>query len=162
MQNYYGGVLLSTTHGEDLYDKVIEIEPGNTVAWVFSSGPDDNVNHSQIKAEIEHDFSKKCTFVVEKYPLMADSVSTQDFETNKIPEVMAPEPSVDVAVDVDVDDGWIENPEQIGRVNYDKKNELKLFKERKKWNFNVLIMTEYVDQMWPNARVAIYGKVKKS
>ena len=158
MNNYYGGILLSTTHGEELYDKVIEIEPGNTVAWVFSTGLDDNVNHSQIKAEIEHDFNKRCTFVEEKYPLMATRVPTKDFETNKTPDIISPEPSV--APVPDADDGWVDNPQQIGRVNYDKKNELRLFKERKKWYFNVLIMSEFVDQIWPNARVAIYGKVK--
>ena len=163
-KNYYGGLVLDTkTADEASYDKVIEFEPNNTVAWVFSTSSNDQINNYQIQSEVEHDFGKNCTFVLVKYPTNAIEIPTVDFETNKeieIEEIPPEDNSTQDASSNPKDDGWIENPTEIGRVMYDKKNELKLFPDRKKWYFSILINDEFVDTIWPNSRVAVYGQIK--
>ena len=164
-ENYYGGIVLDTRiFDEQSYDKFIEFEPDNTIAWVYSTSPNDEINYSQIQSEVEHDFGKKCTLVIEKYPTDAEEIPTRNFESNQ-----KTEPSEDIPNENDsnsstsdtVDDGWITTPTDIGRVLYDKKNGLKLSKDRKKWRFTLLIRNEFTDEFWPNSKVVIYGKIKK-
>ena len=166
--NYYGGIVLDNRiFDEELYDKVIEFEPDNTIAWVFSTSPNDEISYSQIQGEVEHDFGKKCTRVIEKYQTNAADIPTKDFEINEETEVEdePDEPDENNVKDDSsghsTDDGWVENPIEIGRVLFDKKNGLKLHKDRKKWYFTLLIRNEFVDEIWPNSKVAVYGKIKK-
>ena len=50
-ENYYGGIVLDNRiFDEQPYDKVIEFEPDNTIAWVFSTSPNDEINYSQIQS----------------------------------------------------------------------------------------------------------------
>ena len=163
--NYYGGTVLDNRmFDEEPYDKVIEFEPDNTIAWVFSTSPNDEINNAQIQSEVEHDFGKKCTYVIEKYPTAAEEIPTKDFETNKetkeAEEIPTENDSKDDTSSDTNDDGWIRNPTQIGKVQFDKQDELKLFKERKKWYFTVKIHQEFVDEIWPNSKVAVYGQIK--
>ena len=164
--NYYGGIPLDNrSDNEELYDKVIEYEQDSTEAWIFCMSTNDEVNYAQIQSEVEHDFGgKKCTRVVEKYPINVEDIPIKDFENNK--ETEAPE---DIPDDNDSendtptdasDDGWISTREKIGKVYWNKKNCLKLPEERDKWHFTVLIQDHFANEMWPNSIVAVSGKVK--
>ena len=165
-KNYYGGELLDTRAShETMYDKVIEFEPGNTTAWVFAISPSDEVNYSQIQSEVEHDFGKECSQVLEKFGLKQDEIPTKDFESNEesneIIDATDDEPEVKKSESQEsVDEGWISNRIETGRVIFDKRNSLKLNEERKKWNFTVLIQNEFADKIWPHSTVAVYGKIK--
>ena len=167
-KNYYGGILHSTkTNSESMYDKVIEFEPGNTLAWVFSTTVDDEVNYAQIQSDVEHDFGKQCSLVIEKYPIKQQVIPTNYFESNEDDEEIEEESLiVDEAdtkpkvKDTANSDGWISNRTEIGRVRFQKKDSLKLFEKRDKWNFTVLIKKEYADKMWPHSTVAVYGKLQ--
>ena len=162
--NYYGGIILdSRSVNQQHYDKVIEFEPDNTIAWTFSASTNDQINHAQIRSEVEQDYNKKCTYVIEKYPANAKDVPTKDFESNTEPievEDVPPENNSNDTTPTVSADGWVENATQIGRVEFDKKNPLKLPEDRKKWYFTIIIKDEFVNEIWPNAKVAVYGQFK--
>ena len=69
-RNYFGGEPLDNKSlSEAPYDMIIEIEPHNTVAWVFSPNQNENVNNNEIMNQVQCDFNKQCSQVLTKYPV---------------------------------------------------------------------------------------------
>ena len=100
-----------------------------------------------IQSDVEHDFGKQCSLVIEKFPIKEQVLPTNDFESNEDDEEIEESLIVDEAdtkpevKETANSDGWISNRTEIGRVRFQKKDSLKLFEKRDKWNFTVLIKT---------------------
>ena len=142
-QNYFGGIPLdSKTLSEAPYDLVIEIEPNNTVAWVFAPYQFENINNSEIMNNVNCDFNKQCSQVQTKYSLElpfpklltyeveeTESKLTQSINPENDTEAADSEPETEPESEpLESDEPII--PVYIGRVEFGNKSKMLLQEKR--------------------------------
>jgi len=152
-QNYFGGLPLdSISLSEAPYDMVIEIEPHNTIAWVFSPSKNENVNNNEIMNQVELDFNKQCSQVITKYPIDIENTEIITFEAEES-EPLSTISETETEVEPESKYEIVEKPETpdyIGRVEFGNKSKMFLNEKRIHDKIEGLIRPEVAASVSPN------------
>jgi len=151
-QNYFGGIPLdSKSLSEAPYDMVIEIEPHNTVAWVFSPNEHENLNNNEIMNQVQCDFNKQCSQVLTKYPVDIKDTQMIEFayeEPKKSSKLFESKPEEEP--ETQCEESELENPDYIGRVEFGNKSKMLLNEKKIYDKIEGLIKEEEASSVTPN------------
>ena len=160
-QNYFGGIPLdSKSLTEAPYDLIIEIEPHITVAWIFSTSKEENMNYSEIAHHVQCDFNKECTQVLTKYPVEINDIRMIEFESkeSQIQENEQPQEENESEIEPKLESiEAIEQkiPEYIGRVEFGNTHKMMLQEKRIQDKIDGVIRPEAAAIVSPGTILAI-------
>ena len=164
-QNYFGGLPLdSLSLSEAPYDMVIEIEPHNTIAWVFSPSTNENVNNNEIMNQVELDFNKQCSQVITKYPVdveHTEMITFQAEESKPLSTISETESQVEPESQFEIAEKP-EKPDYIGRVEFGNKSKMLLNEKRIHDKIEGLIRPEVAASVSPNNLLVLESRKRDS
>ena len=157
-QNYFGGKPLdSQSLIEASYDLVIEIEPHTTVAWIFATSKQENMNYNEIAHQIQCDFNKECTQVLTKYSVEIEDVRMMEFEgeesqIQEFEEEDEPENKSKIETEEPTE---TKIPVYIGRVEFGNTHKMMLLEKRIQDKIEGVIREEEAASVSPGTILAI-------
>jgi len=147
--NYFGGKPLENkTVSDSDYDLVIEVDPNKTIAWVFAPNRMEEVNHSDVMKEVEKNFGKPCSRVLNKYHVMDEDVDSLSIKVTELPKSQSDD--LPVIKSVVKKEDVQEVDEYIGAAIHDEELTIKMKNVQVDRRIYGYIKQNYISEVFPD------------